>query len=93
MTTTTHSHKLYLQNYAVNKANEFNKVISSIHKVVGFQLSNTQLEQLSGLFSMLEIKSEQADRSWERYSDYCEQHGYKTREIVYLSDLQFHTTN
>jgi hypothetical protein len=70
--------------YAKERADKVNTLFNQFSKIVGSDLSADQIRNLLSLASDFELANDSAERSYRLYSDFCDRHDYKMRDINYL---------
>jgi hypothetical protein len=69
---------------AKRSAEALNDIVKDIRRKAGAPLTGEQIRSLIGLFSMVEYYIEEAEKSWERYSDHCDDFNYDKKDIEHL---------
>jgi hypothetical protein len=69
---------------AKERADKVNKSLAYFSEVVGVQLTDEQVEKIVNHSSSFALLTQFADSSYALYSDFCEQHNYKEKDITYL---------
>ena len=70
--------------YAKQNADRANALFLELSKVVGVELTPEKVRNLLYISRSFELANDSADRSYELYSDFCDRHDYKTRDITFL---------
>jgi hypothetical protein len=70
--------------YAKQNAERANALFLELSKVVGVELTPEQVRNLLYVAHSFELANDSADRTYELYSDFCQLHDYKERDITFL---------
>lgn len=87
-TTTRNTENLDTRNrrykYAKESADTVNKLFAQFAQLVGKELTADQVRNLLSLAHEFSYANDSAGRKWELYSDFCDSHNYKMRDITFM---------
>ena len=70
--------------YAKESADKVNNLFAIFSKIVDKELTASQVHDLVSLASDFNLANETANRRYDLYSDFCDTHDYKVRDITFV---------
>jgi len=87
-TTTRNTENIKTRNrrykYAKESVDKVNNLFAIFSQIVDKELTASQVHDLVSLASDFALANDSANRRYELYVDFCEQHDYKLRDISFV---------